>query len=149
MRYVGNSCCTECCIEASRKYYASLELTPAQKITTLLGEVARLKDESEVLRSQNNEFRRNAGSMSLGGFGDAFYKVAERLGITGARPDSPMQVFASEILPALDAVIRDADRLHKAKTFVQKLSDSAGSQPSVATGYLRDILSVMSSGDQP
>lgn len=43
LRYVGNSCCTECCIEASRKYYANLELTPAQKITTLLGEVARLK----------------------------------------------------------------------------------------------------------
>lgn len=106
-------------------------------------------DQIREAQAQNNEFRRNAGSMNLGGFGDAFYKVAEKLGITGARPDSPMQVFASEILPALDAAIRDADNLYKAMNFLQKLCDSAGSQPSVATGYLHDILSVMRTGDQP
>lgn len=50
LRYVGNSCCTECCIQASRKHYANLELTPAQKITTLLGEVAKLKAENEAIR---------------------------------------------------------------------------------------------------
>lgn len=43
LRYVGNNRCVECAKEESRKHYASLELTPAQKITTLLGEVARLK----------------------------------------------------------------------------------------------------------
>lgn len=43
LRYVGNSTCVECAKEQSRKHYASLEMTPAQKITTLLGEVARLK----------------------------------------------------------------------------------------------------------
>lgn len=43
LRYVGNSCCVECAKEASRKHYAGLELTPAQRITTLLAEVSRLK----------------------------------------------------------------------------------------------------------
>lgn len=48
--------------------------------------------------------------MNVSGFGEAFYLVAERLGVTGARPVSPIQVFASEVLPALDAVIKDAER---------------------------------------
>lgn len=56
LRYVGNSCCTECCIEASRKYYANLELTPAQKITTLLGEIAQLKTENDTLRKNSERY---------------------------------------------------------------------------------------------
>lgn len=43
LRYVGNNRCVECAKEESSKHYASLQMTPAQKITTLLGEVARLK----------------------------------------------------------------------------------------------------------
>lgn len=43
LRYVGNNNCVECAKERSRKHYASLEMTPAQKITTLLGEVSRLR----------------------------------------------------------------------------------------------------------
>lgn len=43
LRYVGNNRCVECAKEESRKHYASLEMTPAQKITTLLAEVSRLK----------------------------------------------------------------------------------------------------------
>ncbi|WP_233456901.1 hypothetical protein [Pseudomonas monteilii] len=34
----------------------------------------------------------------------------------------------------------EVERLTKAKAFVQRLVDCAGTQPSVATGYLRDIL---------
>ncbi|WP_448120040.1 hypothetical protein [Pseudomonas veronii] len=49
LRYVGNNNCVECAKEQSRKNYASLEMTPAQKITTLLGEVSRLKTENEEL----------------------------------------------------------------------------------------------------
>lgn len=56
LRYVGNSCCTECCIQASRKHYANLELTPAQKITTLLGEIAQLKAENETLRKNSERY---------------------------------------------------------------------------------------------
>lgn len=48
-----------------------------------------------------------------------------------------------------EALRKDADRLQSATAFVQKLRDSAGKQPSVATGYLHDILSAMSKGEQP
>jgi hypothetical protein len=47
-----------------------------------------------------------------------------------------------------EALRKDAKRLHSATAFVQKLCDSAGKQPSVATGYLHDILSAMSKGEQ-
>jgi hypothetical protein len=43
-----------------------------------------------------------------------------------------------------EALRKDAERMKKATEFVQRLCDSAGTQPSVATGYLHDILSVMS-----
>ena len=43
-----------------------------------------------------------------------------------------------------EALRKDADRLEKAAAFVQQLCDAAGKQPSVATGYLHDILSAMS-----
>lgn len=39
---------------------------------------------------------------------------------------------------------QDSERLKTAANFVQKLCYAAGSQPSVAAGYLQDILSVMS-----
>lgn len=57
LRYVGNNRCVESAKEESRKHYASLELTPAQKITTLLGEVAQLKTESESLRKDAERYR--------------------------------------------------------------------------------------------
>ncbi|MDH2077177.1 hypothetical protein [Pseudomonas atacamensis] len=47
-----------------------------------------------------------------------------------------------------DALRKDADRLQSATVFVQKLCDSAGKQPSVATGYLHDILSALGKGEQ-
>lgn len=47
-----------------------------------------------------------------------------------------------------EALRKDAKRLHSATAFVQKLCDSAGKQPSVATGYLHDILSAISKGEQ-
>lgn len=48
-----------------------------------------------------------------------------------------------------DALRIDADRLRSATAFVQKLCDSAGKQPSVATGYLHDILSAMGKDGRP
>lgn len=44
---------------------------------------------------------------------------------------------------------KDAELLQSATDFVQKLCDSAGNQPSVATGYLHDILAAMGNGEQP
>ncbi|MGC3935952.1 hypothetical protein [Pseudomonas atacamensis] len=43
---------------------------------------------------------------------------------------------------------KDAELLQSATDFVQKLCDSAGKQPSVATGYLHDILSALGKGEQ-
>lgn len=56
LRYVGNNNCVECAKEHSRKHYASLEMTPAQKITTLLGEIAQLKAENENLRKNSERY---------------------------------------------------------------------------------------------
>lgn len=113
LRYEGNNNCVECAKESSRKHYASLDMTPAQKITTLLGEVSRLKVENEALRLEKSE-----------PCDGCFMADAE-------------------------ALRKESDRLQKATAFVQRLCDSAGSQPSVATGYLHDILSMMRTGDQP
>ena len=46
------------------------------------------------------------------------------------------------------ALRKDAERLEKATAFVQQLCDAAGKQPSVATGYLHDILGAMGRGGQ-
>lgn len=48
----------------------------------------------------------------------------------------------------VEGLRKDADRLQSATAFVQKLCDSAGKQPSVATGYLHDILSALGQGEQ-
>ncbi|WP_339231129.1 hypothetical protein MHH62_14050 [Pseudomonas sp. FSL L8-0168] len=55
---------------------------------------------------------------------------------------------ALELLSENEALRKDADRLRSATAFVQKLCDSAGKQPSVATGYLHDILAAMGKGEQ-
>ena len=46
-----------------------------------------------------------------------------------------------------EALRKNAARLQSATAFVQKLCDSAGKQPSVATGYLHDILSALGRGE--
>ena len=43
-----------------------------------------------------------------------------------------------------EALRETAERMEKATAFVQQLSNAAGKQPSVATGYLHDILAMMS-----
>jgi hypothetical protein len=59
-----------------------------------------------------------------------------------------VEEVALELLADNEALRKDAERLQSATAFVQKLCDSAGKQPSVATGYLHDILSAMSKGQQ-
>ena len=48
----------------------------------------------------------------------------------------------------IEALRKDSERLQSATAFVQKLCDSAGKQPSVATGYLHDILAALGQGEQ-
>lgn len=66
--------------------------------------------ERDQLKAENERLCSRIASMNVSGFGEAFYLVADRLGVSGARPVSPMQVFTSEVLPALDSVIKDAGR---------------------------------------
>ena len=40
-------------------------------------------------------------------------------------------------------LVEELKTLRKGAAFVQKILDAAGDQPSVATGYLRDILEVL------
>lgn len=47
-----------------------------------------------------------------------------------------------------EALRKDSERLQSATAFVQKLCDAAVKQPSVATGYLHDILSAMGKEEQ-
>lgn len=49
---------------------------------------------------------------------------------------------------AQESMRKDAERLQIATALVQKLCDAAGNQPSVATGYLHDILDAMGKGEQ-
>ncbi|MBS4088709.1 hypothetical protein [Pseudomonas rustica] len=63
--------------------------------------------------------------------------------------EQTVEEVALELLAENEALRKDAERLQSATAFVQKLCDSAGKQPSVATGYLHDILSAMSKGEQP
>jgi hypothetical protein len=67
--------------------------------------IDQLKAEVQALRKAAEQQTRPAP-----GFGDAFYKVAEMVGVTGARPCSPMEVFKTEIVPALEAAVKDAER---------------------------------------
>lgn len=69
------------------------------------GDIDQLKAEVDALRKAAEQ-QSNPGP----GFGDAFYKVAEMVGVTGARPCSPMEVFKTEIVPALEAAVKDAER---------------------------------------
>lgn len=47
-----------------------------------------------------------------------------------------------------EALRKDSERLQSATAFVLKLRDAAVKQPSVATGYLHDILSAMGKEEQ-
>ena len=56
--------------------------------------------------------------------------------------------IAREVYAENESLRKDAERLQIAAALVQKMCDAAGNQPSVATGYLHDILAVMGKGEQ-
>ncbi|MCU1758739.1 hypothetical protein NTD84_03260 [Pseudomonas sp. 14P_8.1_Bac3] len=66
------------------------------------------------------------------------------IGSLGEALGAEMDDDASELEGLAVELRKDAERLKKATAFVKKLCDSAGKQPSVATGYLHDILSALS-----
>lgn len=46
----------------------------------------------------------------LSGFAAAFYQIADAVGVTGARAATPEQVFNGEVMPAIEAFRKDAER---------------------------------------
>jgi hypothetical protein len=68
---------------------------------------AAYEDEVKGLRAEIDALRRR--QQSADGYMDAFYKVASLLGI-GARTLPPMEVFHGEMVPRLEAVLKDAER---------------------------------------
>jgi hypothetical protein len=69
------------------------------------------------------------------------------LGAIGEALGAEMDDDGSELEGIATQLRKDAERLQSATAFVQKLCDAAGKQPSVATGYLHDILSALGKGE--
>ena len=92
----------------------------------------KLEKEVEALRKDLESHKRMllAAACDLGAIGEA-------LGAEMDDDGSELEGIAAELR-------KDAERLKKSTEFVQRLCDSSGKQPSVATGYLHDILSELS-----
>ncbi|MCK9740041.1 hypothetical protein LT697_00590 [Pseudomonas syringae pv. syringae] len=87
----------------------------------LKAENAGLKTGYEAYERVNAELRAECEALrNRQSFSDAFYEVSGLLGVTGARPEAPLVVFRQEVVPALQAVIRNSRRY-------EWLRDSAGS----------------------
>ena len=70
------------------------------------------------------------------------------LGAIGEALGAEMDDDGSELEGIAAELRKDAERLQIATALVQKLCDAAGNQPSVATGYLHDILAALGKGQQ-
>lgn len=103
---------------------------------TAVAERDQLKAENEALRKDLESHKRMllSAACDLGAIGEA-------LGAEMDDDGSELEGIATELR-------KDAERLQSATALVQKLCDSAGKQPSVATGYLHDILSALGKGEQ-
>lgn len=102
-----------------------------------------LEVERDQLKAENEALCGKLANLNISGFADAFYTVAEKLGVTGARPVSPMQVFASEVLPALDAAIKSAARyqwLREARSGYIEVVEWIGPHATGMTGEDLDAL---------
>ncbi len=71
----------------------------------------------------------------------------DRLNIQNKALSDSFRAERDQLKAENEALRKDAARLQSATAFVQKLCDSAGKQPSVATGYLHDILSALGRGE--
>ncbi|NAP01965.1 hypothetical protein B1F73_15205 [Pseudomonas syringae] len=97
--------------EALRGLYQMHKQTETREMRDLKAEVAGLKTGYEAYERVNAELRAECESLrNRQGFSDAFYEVSGLLGVTGARPEAPLVVFRQEVVPALQAVIRNSRR---------------------------------------
>lgn len=95
-----------------------------------------IRADRDEVRDENKELRKDLEShkrMLLAAVCD--------LGAIGEALGAEMDDDGSELEGIATELRKDAERLKTATEFVKRLCDSAGTQPSVATGYLQDILS--------
>lgn len=78
----------------------------------------------DSLRTENEKLKAQLADEVMYGYAGALYQMAEKLGITGARAASPQQVFETEVMPALLALIAERDRL--AVDYLELLQDTGG-----------------------
>lgn len=109
------------------QYSARCDLVPASAYDAAQSQLAALREELDGYRAANMVLRDEVKTERLRGdaaVGDA-NEAEQRLADAERRN-----------------VMRDA-QLSKATDFVERLCASAGNQPSIATGYLRDILDAL------
>lgn len=107
--------------EEARDLYLADKKRLLDDLNDSRAEVAGLKTGYEAYERVNAELRAECEALrNRQSFSDAFYEVSGLLGVTGARPEAPLVVFRQEVVPALQAVIRDSRRY-------KWLRDSAGS----------------------
>lgn len=117
--------------EAARKELGNLRTDNAQLIYALKQQEQGylvLRDERDQLKAENERLE-----------SEAVYAAA---GFDAAREE------VAQLKAENEELRMDVDRLQSATAFVQKLCGAAVKQPSVATGYLHDILSAMGKEEQ-
>ncbi|WP_434695362.1 hypothetical protein J3P89_19375 [Pseudomonas sp. Z1-14] len=131
---------------AQNKDYADLVLAakPAT-ILALIAENERVKARLCICRDCGGQGEVYSGHDSYQGYNQPPEPDMDVCGTCGYEA---LAVERDQLKAENDALRKDADRLQSATAFVQKLCDSAGKQPSVATGYLHDILSALGKGEQ-
>ncbi len=139
---------------AQNKDYADLVLAanPA-KVLALIAENERVKARLCVCRDCGGQGEVYSGHSSCQGHNQPPEPDMDVCGtcggdgVLGSLEDFEALAAERDHLKAENEALRkDADRLQSATAFVQKLCDSAGKQPSVATGYLHDILAALGKG---
>jgi len=94
---------------------AVLELIAELKATRSAGEVFSkgcelLEAQRDQIKAENETLKSTLATERLSGFAASFYQVADAVGVTGARSATPEQVFNGEVMPAIEALRKDADR---------------------------------------
>jgi DNA repair exonuclease SbcCD ATPase subunit len=124
--------------------YEYLKVATPETLLALLAEIERLERvngrQSETIRQYQDHFEGGDSILSLTNERDQLKAENEAL----RRYGEEFAVLAERRREEIEALRKDAERMEKAAEFVQQLRNAAGSQPSMATGYLDDILSAMS-----
>ncbi|ETK19283.1 hypothetical protein H097_10502 [Pseudomonas sp. FH4] len=141
-------------VESCKVDFAKFMVAARDGVLALIAENERLKTlRSSTERDLSQElevWKHGPSCWSCGDTGDVHDIVGEWRGQCDC--NAAKLINAASELDQLkaenEALRKDSERLQSATAFVQKLCDAAVKQPSVATGYLHDILSAMGKEEQ-